>query len=206
MSRRNQKKPNPVYTLVTYQEPFRASPNRIVEVEPSQPETFRQDTQNAPVPPRPSLSPLSPPSNSRRQSVRTDTDKTLSPVSESPSQSQSPNTIFLPTSIPSEKPALGKDVDELVSPPPTRHWSGHEYSHQHTADSYTYQFGTAPPPTTNSGPSHYTSADVSGGVYAHMWPIYNRVSQESDQKLFSRWSDDLDLLLLFVSLLLDRNP
>ena len=220
MPRRNSKKPSPGYTpprltnsyvggrppltLVTYQDPFRATPAQTVEAEPSQFKTFQQDTQDAPVPPRPSTSPLSPRS-SRRQSVRTDTDETLSPVSESPSQFQSPN-ISSPTSIPSRKPTLGKDTDEFARPPPIRHWSGHENSHQHAADSYSYQFGTAPSPPTKSGPSHYTSADVSGGVYAHVWPVYNRISQESDQKLFSRWNFDLDVLLIFVSLLLDGSP
>ena len=214
---RNPKKPNPVYTLprltnsyvgdrpplnlVTYPGPFRAATARIVEMEPSQFEKFPHDTRDTPVSLRPSPSPLSP-RNPRRQLARTDTDKTLSPVSESPPRSQSPNTISPPTSIPSGKPVLGKDVDELVSPLQIRHWSRHEYSHQHAADSCAYQFDTPPSPPTNSCPCHCKSADVSGGV----WPIYNRVSQESDKKLFSGWNADLDLMLLFVSLLLDRSP
>ena len=94
-------------------------------------------------------------------------------------------------------------MDEFAKTPPLRHWSGHEHPHQHTADSYSYQFDAAP---SDSGPSNYTSADVSGGVHAHVWPIYNTVSQKVDQKLISRWNDDLDLLLIFVSLLPDSSP
>ena len=221
MLRRNQKKPNPVYppprltnsyvggrpplTLVTHQESFRAAPAQTVETEPSQLGTFPQNTQDAAMPLRPPASPLSPRS-SRRQSIRTDTDETLSPVSESPSQFQLPNIISSPTILPSRKPTLGEDIDEFARPPPIRHWSGHEYSHQHAADSYPYQFGTAPSSPERSGPSHYTSADVSGGVYAHVWPVYNRISKRSDNELLSRWYEDLDQLLIFVSLLLDGSP
>ena len=188
----------PLLTLVTHPEPFYAA--HTVETEPK---TFSQDSQDAPTPLRPSPFPLSTPPRSgghRRRSVRTDTGETLTPTSESPLQFQSPNTISPTTPILSPKLAHGKDVDEFPKSPQVRHWSGHEYSHQHTADSYSYQFDAPSPP--GSGPSHYTSADVSGGVHAHVWPIYNTVSQTFDQKLSSRWNDDLDVMLIFVSLIL----
>ena len=148
LPRRNLKNPNPVYTpprltdsyvggrspltLATHQEPFRAAPAQAVETEPSQLKTFPQDTQDAPMPLPPSSSLQSPPprnSGPRRQLARTDTDETLSPALESPSQFQSPNTASPPTPIPFRKPAPGKDVDEFAKTPPIPHWSGHEYSH-----------------------------------------------------------------------------
>ena len=197
----------PPLTLVAHQEPFCAAAAQTVETDPSQHKTFPQDTQDAPMPLRPSSSPLLPSprkGGARRRSVRTDTDETLSPTSESPLQFQSPNAISPTTPILLQRPAPGEDVDESTKPPPARHWSGHEYSHQHTANSYSCRFDAAP--SSDSGPSHYTSADVSGGVHAHVWPIYNGVSQKFDEKVSSRWNDDLDLLLIFVSLPPDGSP
>ena len=196
----------PPLTLVTHQEPFCATTAQTVETEPHRPEEFLQDTQDAPMSLRSSPFPLSTPRNDgpRRRSARTDTGETLSPSPESPFQFQSPNTISPTTPPLSRMPAPSKDVDEFAKSPPVRHWSGHEDLHQHTADSYFYQSDAAP--SSGSAPAHYTSADVSGGVHAHVWPIYNGVSREFDQKLTSRWNDDLDLLLIFVSLLQDGSP
>ena len=190
--------------MITHQEPFYAATAQTVEIEPSQSKPFPQGIQDAPILLPPSRFLQSPRSSEpRRQSVRTGTDETLSPASGSPSQFQPPNTISPPAPTSPRKPAPGKDVDELSKTPPLRHWSGHEYLHQHTADSYSYRFDTY---SSDSGPSNYTSADISGGVHAQVWPIYHSVSQEFDQKLFSRWNDDLDLLLIFVSHLLNGSP
>ena len=186
-------------TLVTHQKPFRAATSQSVETPPPQSKTFPRDTQDASMPPRPPLFPQLPPRDSdpRRPSVRTNTDETLSPASESTSQSQPPNII--PTSHP--PPTTGEDVGESATPPPSRHWSGYEYSHQYTAD-YSYRFDAIPSPPSDSGPSHYEPADISGGTHAHVWPVYNQISQKFDKQLFSKWNSDLDVLLIFVSLIL----
>ena len=68
-----------------------------------------------------------------------------------------------------------------------------------------------PPPRSDSGPAHYEPAGISEGIHAGVWPTYNKVSQEFDEKRLKQWNDDLDVLLIFVSLVvrvvidLDRN-
>jgi len=61
---------------------------------------------------------------------------------------------------------------------------------------------TAPihPPRLDSGPAHYEPAGISEGIHAGVWPTYNKVSQEFDEKRLKQWNDDLDVLLIFVSL------
>ena len=41
---------------------------------------------------------------------------------------------------------------------------------------------------------------ISGGVHAKIWPTYNKISQEFDEKRLMKWNADLDVLLIFVSL------
>ena len=193
----------PPLTLVTNQKPFCAATAQAVETESPQSGTFPQDIQDASMPPRPLPFPrLLPPRNSgpRRRSIRIDTEETLSPASESPSQSQPP-----PPLIRSQKPAPGEGVGEFATVPPPRHGPGHEYSHRYTTDC-SYRFDTIPSRPSDSSPSYYKSEDISGGTHAHVWPIYNKISQEFDEKLFSKWNTDLDVLLIFVSLLLDVSP
>ena len=74
--------------------------------------------------------------------------------------------------------------------------SSRDYS---TAD-YTYRFDTMPSPRSDSGPPHYESADISGGIHANVWPTYNKISQEFDEKRLAKWNTDLDVLLIFVSI------
>jgi hypothetical protein len=57
-----------------------------------------------------------------------------------------------------------------------------------------------PPPRSDSGPAHYEPAGISEGIHAGVWPTYNKVSQEFDEKRLKQWNDDLDVLLIFVSL------
>ena len=57
------------------------------------------------------------------------------------------------------------------------------------------------PPQPELVPTHYETAGVSEGIYAGVWPIYNKVSKEFDEKRLKQWNDDLDVLLIFVSLL-----
>ena len=194
----------PPLTLVTHRNPFSAAAGQTVEAEPPQSEILPRGIQDASIPPRPSPFLQLPP---RRPPVRTDTEETLSPSSESLPQSQLPNIIPMPrpypTPIRSRNPAPGEDVGEFATDPTPRHWSGsgHEYSHEYTAG-YSYRPDTTPSPLSDSGPSHYRSADISGGTHAHVWPIYNKISQKFDKKLSTKWNDDLDVLLIFVSLTL----
>ena len=58
---------------------------------------------------------------------------------------------------------------------------------------------SVPSPHPDSGPSHDESANISGGIHADVWPTYNRISQEFDQKRLVKWNADLDVLLIFVS-------
>jgi len=56
------------------------------------------------------------------------------------------------------------------------------------------------PPRPDPGPAHYEPAGISEGIHAGVWPTYNKVSQEFDEKRLKQWNDDLDVLLIFVSL------
>ena len=55
-------------------------------------------------------------------------------------------------------------------------------------------------PQQESGPAHYEAEGVSKDIHARVWPIYNKVSQEFDEKTSRQLNDDLDVLLIFVSL------
>jgi len=57
-----------------------------------------------------------------------------------------------------------------------------------------------PSPHLDSSPTHYEPAGISEGIHAGVWPTYNKVSQEFDEKRLKQWNDDLDVLLIFVSL------
>ena len=198
-------------TLVTHKNPFCAAAVQTIETEPPQSETFTPDIPDASMSPRPpsfhQFSPCN--SGSKRLPNRTNTDKTLSCDSESLSQSPPPNIIPVPqpdpTPIRPQKPAPGEDVGEFATDPPPRHWSGHECPREYTAG-YSYRSDTAPSSPSDSGPSHYRPADISGGPHAHVWPIYNEISQKFDKKLSTKWNDDLDVLLIFVSLIPGGDP
>ena len=200
-------------SLVTEQRIFRADTAQAAEIESPQSDTFQQDTPVAPpMPPRPPHFPQLPPRNTwlRRQSTRRDTHETFSSALDFPSQLQPPNVMPMPVPRPQRSPVppssptrprlhfLGEGAGGFAAPPPPRHGPGHGYSHQYTAD-YTYLFNTLPSPRSDSGSPHYEPADISGGVHAKVWPTYNKISQEFDEKKLSKWNGDLDLLLLFVS-------
>ena len=76
-----------------------------------------------------------------------------------------------------------------------------DYYNHNTAD-YTYRFDTMHSVRSDSGPPHYESADISGGIHANVWPTYNKISQEFDEKRLAKWNADLDVLLIFVSLMI----
>ena len=227
-SRRNSQSPSPGYpsphptggsfggtrrplSLVTTPRTFRATTAQTVETESPHSETSPPDTA-PPMPPRQPPFPQLPPRNSglRRKSTRHDTHESFSSALDFPPQSQSPNIMPMPTPPPLRSPAPPptpnrprlpvpiENVGGWAVPPSPRHGSSRGYAHQYTAD-YTYRFDTIPSPRSDSGSPHYEPADISGGIHANVWPTYNKISQELDEKKLTKWNTDLDVLLIFVS-------
>lgn len=196
--------------IVTNQQPFRASTAQTIETESPQSEKSPQGTSDTPpMPPRPSAFPQLPPRSGglRRQSTLLDTYETFSPALEFP---QPPNFMLMHGPPPPQTPVYPPTPMRSRQPIPVGgfaaassplHGPGREYSHQYTGD-YTYRFDAMPSPHSDSDPPHYESADISGGIHANVWPTYNKISQEFDEKTLSKWNTDLDVLLIFVSLAL----
>ena len=182
--------------LVTDQKPFRTSTAHTAEIETSRSETIPQGASNVPpMPPRPRPTPESPPRDSLKQHPnRRNTYDPFSSASNLPLQSHPPNVMPMPSLPP------------LQSPPPKQpRWpapgggvGGFTYSHQYTADAY--RLNAMPSPHSDSDSPHYKPTDLSGGIHANVWPLYNKISEQFDQKLLTKWKDDLDLLLIFVSI------
>jgi len=169
--------------LVTHHQPFCASAAQTVETETFVSETSPRDI--LPVPFR-SASPLRlPPGNigPRRQQTRHDTQGTLcsTPIEEHVPP-QSPNVI--PTS------PVSQTSKSRASPTRSHRHSGAGRSAS-TPKSATRSDSSSPP---------YETARTFEGMYAGFWPIYNKVSQEFDEKRLGKWDRDLDVLLIFVSL------
>ena len=53
---------------------------------------------------------------------------------------------------------------------------------------------------SDSRPPDRDFVDISGGTHANVWPTYNKLSKEVDEKISSKWNEDLGMLLVFVSL------
>ena len=106
----------------------------------------------------------------------------------------SPHTPMQP-----QQPAPGDGVGGWVATTPFRYDPSYNGSHYNTAD-HPYRFNTIPSPQSESGPPHYESAAVTGGIHEKVWPTYNKISKELDDKKLEKWDKDLDTLLLFVSL------
>ena len=177
---RGKRSPN----LVARHQPFRASTAQTVETEPFVSETEPRNI--FPVPFR-SASPLRlPPGNigPRRQQTRHDTQGTLcsTPIEEH-IPPQSPNVI--PTS------PVSQTSKPRASPRPRRRGGAGGST-------------STPKSTTRSDSSSapYETAGTFEGMHAGFWPIYNKVSQEFDEKRLGKWDRDLDTLLIFVSLLI----
>jgi len=192
-------------SLVTTQQSFRASAALTAETESPESEISPQDFPPVP-PPRPAPpSHLSPGiSGLRRQSIRRGTQESFRSALEEDGPSRAPSmpmaTIpqfpepppLTPTRVRQLAPGGGVGGFTPVSP---RHGSSRDYS---TAD-YPYRFDSMPSPRSDSGPPHYESADISGGVHANVWPTYNKISEKFDEKRLEKWNADLDVLLIFVS-------
>ena len=187
--------------LVTHQQPFCASTAQTVEAEPRE---------ILPVPPQPVSFLRSPPSDSGtgRQQTRHDTQETLwSPPFEEHDPPQPPNAMPMPTPSVSQTPqppaspmqsrqsAPGNGVSGFTPIP-----SPHHDHFRHNAADYTHWFDPKPSTHSNSSSPPYETAGLSEGVHAGIWATYNKVSQEFDEKKLKKWNEDLDVLLIFVSL------
>ena len=95
----------------------------------------------------------------------------------------------------SEAPTL--DIPTPTSPPMPG--SKRQSTRRGTHEPYT---PTSEPkyPRRESGPAHYEAEDVPEDMHARIWPTYNKVSRELDEKASRQLNDDLDVLLIFVSL------
>ncbi|KAF9651183.1 hypothetical protein BDM02DRAFT_3091554, partial [Thelephora ganbajun] len=87
---------------------------------------------------------------------------------------------------------------QSLAHPPAQHGSSRDYSHHNTAD-YLGRFHTLPPRKDPESP-HYEPADIFGGTHTNVWPAYNKISQEFDEKRLAKWNKDLDVLLIFAAL------
>jgi len=191
-----------------------------VETESPQSETSPEPQATTSLPPRPPTFPHLPPGvgGLRRQTIRSNTYDIYAPVLEEhvPSQPQSSNVMTMPspqfpqipghpppTPIRPRQPAPGGGVGGL-SPmaTPFHHGPSHNDPYHDTAD-HTYQAGA--PTRSDSGPPQYRSEALTGGIHAKVWPTYNKVSGQFDERMLEKWMSDLDVLLVFVSLVFGRD-
>ena len=170
--------------LVTHHQPFCASTAQIVEAESFASETSPRDI--LPIPSRP-VSPLRlPPGNigSGRQRTRHDTHETLCPTPiEEHVLPQPPNVIAASPVSQTSEPRASPTRSRRPAP-------GGIGRSASTPKSATRSDSSLPPYETD-GPFE--------GMHAGFWPIYNKVSQEFDEKRLGKWDRDLDVLLIFVS-------
>ena len=166
------------------QQTFRASTAGTVETESPQSEISPQPQATPSIPPRPPAFSQLPPriSGLRRQSTRRDTHEAYASI--------------LEEDVPaSSQPVPGSGIGGFAAGTPFHHDPNRNDSQQNTAD-YTYRFDTIPSSQSDSD---------SGGVHAKIWPTYNRVSKEFDDRMSARCNSNLDTPLLFVSLVFGRD-
>ena len=196
---------------ITHQQPFRASTAQTVEPESFVSETSPRET--LPVAPRPVSFLPSPPGNSgsRWQQAQHDAQETLpSAPFDGYIPLQPPNVMPIPTTSVSQTPEPSAfpmrsrqlapgGVGGFASTPSPHHGSRSDHFRHNTVD-YSHKFD--PKFSTHSGSSSppYEPAGISEGVHAGIWTTYNKVSQEFDEKRLKKWNEDLDVLLIFVSL------
>ena len=202
-------------SIATNQQTFHASTAGTVETESPQSETSPHPQAIPSIPPRPPAFPHLPPGigGLRRQTTRHTYDTYTSPLEEhGPGSSQPPSIMSMPsppfsqvsghpppTPMRPRQPAPGGGIGGFAAVTPFHHDPRHD-----TVD-YAYRFDTMPSVRSDSGPPHYESAAVTGGIHAKVWPTYNKISKEFDDKRLEKWNSDLDVLLIFVSLVFGRD-
>jgi hypothetical protein len=170
--------------LVTHQQPFRAPTDKTAETESFVSETSPREI--LPIPPL--SSPPLPPDNDgpRRRQTRHDTSETLySPSFEERVPPQPPNAMPMSTPWHLQTPEPPASPMQSRKPTPVGGFASIPKFTTH--------------PDSNSPP--YETAGISEGVRVGIWSAYNRVSEEFDEKRLTKWSEDLDVLLIFVSLI-----
>ena len=207
-------------SIATNQQTFRASSARTLETESPRSETSPQPQVTPSIPPRPPAFPQLPPGTSglRRKSTRHTHETYASSLEEHvPTSSQLPSVMPMssppfsqvsglppPTPTRHQQPAPGGGVGGFAVATPFQNDPSHNDSHNSTAK-YTYRFDTMPSARPGSGPPQYEPATVTGGIHAKVWPTYNKISKEFDSKKLKKWNSDLDVLLIFVSLVFGRD-
>ena len=199
--------------IASNQQTFRALTTGTLRSESPQPETSPQPQATPSISSRAQASPHLPPGPSglRRKSTRritcdTDASYTLEEQAPTPPQSQStipipdPPLLQAPGNPPSRQPAPADGVGGFTTATPFC------YDLRHSTADYNYRFDTmASARSDSSGPPQYESAAVTGGIHAKVWPTYNKISKEFDDKVLEKWNSDLDVLLIFVSLVFERD-
>jgi hypothetical protein len=98
---------------------------------------------------------------------------------------------------PRRQQTLHDTLGTLYSPPLEEHVPPQPPNLMHTPTSSVSQ--TQEPPT----PPPYKTTTTSEDVHAGVWSTYNKVSREMDEKRLKKWNDDLDVLLIFVSFVVE---
>ena len=201
--------------IATNQQSFRASTTGTVETESPLSETSPEPQVTPSIPPRPPTFPRLPPGvgGLRRQTIRSSTYDIYAPVPEEPvpSSSQSPSITTMPSpsfpQVPGNPP-----LTPMGHGQPVPHGGGFSMAHllhrdpHHNTPGYPYRpQSMASARSDSSGPPQYESAAVTGGIHAKVWPTYNKISREADEKMLEKWNSDLDVLLIFVSLVFGRD-
>ena len=102
----------------------------------------------------------------------------------------------------SRQPAPGGGIDGFTSIPSPHDEPSRDHPRHKTVD---FTRGFDPKFTTHSDshPPHFETAGISEGIHAGVWPTYNKISQGFDVKRLKEWNEDLDVLLIFVSLMVN---
>ena len=192
--------------IVTDQHTFRASTAGTLQTESPKSETSPQSQAIPPLPPRPRALPPLPPGNNglKRKSLRFDTNETYATAYEEHA-STSPRAPIMPGFPHPQVPGHPHPTPAQQEPFPGGFAIRSRIDSRHNTGGYTYRFGTMPSPRSDSGPPQYEPGAVTGGIHAKVWPIYNKISKEFDDKKSDKWNKDLDVLLLFVSLVFGRD-
>ena len=127
------------------------------------------------------------------QVVRTESLVSETSSQESPTMSPGPATL---PHLPPGSNSRNLDGDRLDTPPMKPIASASEERNP------PQPLNTAPinSPRPDPGPAQHEPAGTSEGMHAEVWPTYNEVSQEFDEKGLKQWNDELDVILIFVSL------
>ena len=133
-----------------------------------------------------------------RRPTRCDTHETFTSAPEeyAPTSPQPPPRVpeLPPTEI-QQQPVRGGGAGK---PPATTPF------HNKTAN-YDYRLDTTPSAQSNPDSPQHKPAALTGDAYAKIWPTYNKISKEFDSKILEKSDSDLDVLLIFVSLVFGRD-